>query len=161
MRLSHTLLRLPPVPASVGRLRAVLDWCLAAVSVTERCRGELALLMTEASTNAVVHGAGDTPFEVSIAIVADECVLEVSNRDGDPINLDLQATLPPPGRVGGPRVADHRRAGRHGPGVRAQARLGPGVHGEAHRATGRLANQAAEAAYGAARTTQQVTRPAQ
>lgn len=99
--MSRTLLKLPPVPASVGRLRSVLNRCLAAVPVTERCRGELELLLTEASTNAVVHGSGDTPFEVSIAIAADECVLEVCNRDGDLTNLDLQATLPPPGRIGG------------------------------------------------------------
>jgi serine/threonine-protein kinase RsbW len=99
--LSRRVLRLPRVPASVGRVRAVLDRCLTAVPVTEQCRGELALLLTEASTNAVVHGSGDAPFEVSIAVAAEECVLEVSNRDGDIADLNLQAPLPPPGRFGG------------------------------------------------------------
>ncbi len=101
----RTVLSVPRLAASVSRLRGLLDDLLAARAVSQRCRDDLAILITEASTNAVRHGHGSEPMEVAIAVDDHQCVLEIGNLDGDSgSDLDdakLRAALPSAWAEGG------------------------------------------------------------
>jgi serine/threonine-protein kinase RsbW len=88
------VLSVPRLAASVSRLRGLLDAQLAARAVSRQCREDLAIIITEASTNAVRHGHGDDPIEVDIALDEDQCVLEIGNLDGDLDESKLRAELP-------------------------------------------------------------------
>lgn len=94
----RTLLLVPRLAASVTKLRSVLDDQLAARAVSQRCRDDLAILITEASTNAVRHGHGSDPIEVAIALDDHQCVLEIGNLDrdagSDPDDARFRAALP-------------------------------------------------------------------
>jgi serine/threonine-protein kinase RsbW len=52
---------LPAVPVTVGRIRRELDDALACLDVAPRRREDIALVVTEAATNAVLHAYVDTP----------------------------------------------------------------------------------------------------
>jgi anti-sigma regulatory factor (Ser/Thr protein kinase) len=90
----RTVLSVPPLAASVAELRGLLDDQLAALAVTERCREDLAILITEASTNAVRHGQGTDAIEVAIAVDDERCVLEIANPDGSLDESKLHAGPP-------------------------------------------------------------------
>ncbi len=90
----RTVLSVPPLAASVAELRGLLDDQLAALAVTEACREDLAILITEASTNAVRHGPGTDAIEVAIAVDDERCVLEIANPDGGFDESKLHAGLP-------------------------------------------------------------------
>src|SRR5438477_9038357 len=64
----RTVLSVPRLAASVSKLRRLLDDQLSAFAVSQQCREDLAILITEASTNAVRHGHGGDAFEVAIAV---------------------------------------------------------------------------------------------
>jgi serine/threonine-protein kinase RsbW len=98
---SRTVLSVPRLAASVSRLRGLLDAQLATLAVSRQCREDLAIIITEASTNAVRHGHGPDPIEVAIAVDDDQCVLEIGNLDGDLDELQLRASLPSPLAEGG------------------------------------------------------------
>jgi serine/threonine-protein kinase RsbW len=89
-------LSLPRAATSVPQLRAALDNLLKRLHVTAQCRSELALLITEASSNAVRHGHGDQPIEVTIDVDDELCVLEIGNCDGQMDESRLQTGLPAP-----------------------------------------------------------------
>lgn len=92
------MLSVPRLATSVARLRSLLDDQLAARAVSQRCRDDLAILITEASTNAVRHGHGSDQMEVAIAVDDHQCVLEIGNPDGvsgsDLNDAKLRAALP-------------------------------------------------------------------
>jgi len=90
----RTVLSVPRLAASVTKLRRLLDEQLSPFAVSQRCREDLAVLITEASTNAVRHGRGGDAFEVAIAVDHEQCVLEIANRDGEFDESRLRATLP-------------------------------------------------------------------
>lgn len=94
-------LSLPREAASVTYLRALLDGLLASSGVTGDCRGELAIMVTEACTNAVAHGRGTGSVEVTIAMEPDRCVIEVGNSDGHFDEGRLGVGLPSPMAEGG------------------------------------------------------------
>ena len=92
----------------MSRLRGLLDDQLSALAVSRQCREDLAILITEASTNAVRHGHGDDAIEVAIAVDDHECVLEIANpsdpNDHSDKGLDesrLRAGLPSEWAEGG------------------------------------------------------------
>ena len=87
-------LSVPRAPRSVPHLRATLDSVLARLNVTAQCRSELALLITEASSNAVRHGRGDDPIEVTIDVDGEHCVLEIGNGEGNLDESRLHLDLP-------------------------------------------------------------------
>ena len=67
MRLTMDL-SLPRDRASVVRARHVLDTLLSLVDATDECRAQLALLITEACANAVLHSDRNIPIELAIAL---------------------------------------------------------------------------------------------
>ncbi|GAA3301883.1 ATP-binding protein [Dactylosporangium vinaceum] len=69
-------LALPREPASVGKVRRLADAALSALGVAASCRADVALMLAEACTNAVVHAAGAT-FRVNLTVDRGRCVLEV------------------------------------------------------------------------------------
>lgn len=100
MRLSMTL-SLPRQPASVTRARRVLSTLLSLTETDEEISGHLAVLITEACTNAVVHAAVGSTVDLDILIDAGRCTVEVGNRGDVPDNSGLSAALPAPLTVGG------------------------------------------------------------
>jgi len=95
------VLSVPRMAASVSRLRRLLDAQLAARAVSQQCRDVLAILITEASTNAVRHSRTGDAFEVAIALDDHHCVLEIGNPDGEIDESKLHAGPPADGAEGG------------------------------------------------------------
>lgn len=95
------VLSVPRLAASVSRLRNLLDDQLAARAVSQQCRDVLAILITEASTNAVRHGQAGEAFEVAIAVDDHQCVLEIGNPGGEIDESRLRSGPPAAGWEGG------------------------------------------------------------
>ncbi|KHD77284.1 ATP-binding protein [Actinoplanes utahensis] len=72
-------LHLPRDAGTVTMARRLLDQALGTLRVAEDCRGELALILTEACANVVQHAAGSQAYEISVCVSHDECVIEVIN----------------------------------------------------------------------------------
>jgi serine/threonine-protein kinase RsbW len=100
MRVSMSL-SLPRQPSSVTRARHVLTTLLGLTDAAEDSRGHLAVLITEASANAVLHGDPDSAVDITIIIDDDVCLLEVGNRGRTPSGAGLDAELPAPLTIGG------------------------------------------------------------
>ncbi|MEU4566673.1 ATP-binding protein [Micromonospora sp. NPDC023956] len=100
MRVSMTL-SLPRQPSSVTRARHVLTTLLSLTEADEETRGQLAVLITEACANAVVHADSDSAVDIAITIDDHVCLLEVGNRGSTPNGGGLEANLPDPLTVGG------------------------------------------------------------
>jgi serine/threonine-protein kinase RsbW len=67
---------LPREPASVAKSRRLFDTALTLLGVAAACRTDIALILTEACTNAVVHAAGET-YHVNLTVDHRRCVVEV------------------------------------------------------------------------------------
>jgi serine/threonine-protein kinase RsbW len=100
MRLAMTL-SLPQQPASVARARNILDTLLNVTEVTDECRGHLAVLISEACMNAVMHAPDGSCIEVTITIDDHTCTLEVGNPGIYQNGTKIPAELPDPLVVGG------------------------------------------------------------
>ncbi|GIJ23557.1 ATP-binding protein [Micromonospora lutea] len=100
MRVSMTL-SLPRQPSSVTRARQVLTTLLSLTDAAEDSRNHLAVLITEACANAVLHGDVDSVVDITIVIDDGVCLLEVGNRGSTPTDAALDAALPAPLTVGG------------------------------------------------------------
>ncbi|MEV1075791.1 ATP-binding protein [Micromonospora parva] len=100
MRVSMTL-SLPRRPSSAARARHVLTTLLSLTDATEDTSANLAVLITEACSNAIIHGASDSDVDIAISIDENGCLLEVGNRGSSPDNTRLDAGLPAPLTVGG------------------------------------------------------------
>ena len=100
MRVSTTL-SLPRQPSSVTRARHVLTTLLSLTDTAEDSRGHLAVLITEACANVVMHADPDSTVDITIIIDDDVCLLEVGNRGSTPNGAGLDAELPAPLTVGG------------------------------------------------------------
>jgi len=87
-------LSVPRQIASVPLLRQLLDVVLRHRDVTARCRAGLAVLISEASANAVRHGHGDRPIEASIDVDDEQCVIEIGNCNGHLDQSRLLAGMP-------------------------------------------------------------------
>ncbi|MGN9813681.1 ATP-binding protein [Micromonospora sp. BQ11] len=94
-------LSLPQQPSSVTRARHVLTTLLSLTDVDDEPRGHLAVLISEACANAVMHAEGDSTVDVTIAINEHDCMIEVGNRGTTPERARLTAELPDPLTVGG------------------------------------------------------------
>jgi serine/threonine-protein kinase RsbW len=100
MRVTMTL-SLPRHTSSVTRARHVLTTLLSLTDAGEEARGHLAVLISEACANAVVHAEPDSTVDVTIVIDEHHCLIEVGNRGSTPDGARLAAELPDPMTVGG------------------------------------------------------------
>jgi anti-sigma regulatory factor (Ser/Thr protein kinase) len=100
MRLTMDL-SLPLDRASVARARHILDTLLSLIDTTDECRAQLALLITEACANAVLHSDRNIPIELAVTIDDRECIVEIGNPDGALDQAELTAGLPSPLSEGG------------------------------------------------------------
>ncbi|MEU7872459.1 ATP-binding protein [Dactylosporangium sp. NPDC049140] len=100
MNLTLTV-HLPPELSSVARARDLLDAMLALAEAGEHCRSHLAIVITEACANAVLHGDVSAMVELAIVIDLDACAIEVGNRGRTPRIGRLAAIPPDPRRIHG------------------------------------------------------------
>ena len=96
-----TTLSLPRQAASVTRARQVLTTLLSLTDAGEEIRGHLAVLISEACANAVMHADEGGTVDVKIVIDDHDCLIEVANRGKAPDGVGLTARLPDPLTVGG------------------------------------------------------------
>jgi serine/threonine-protein kinase RsbW len=101
MRVTMTL-SLPRQPPSVTRARHVLTTLLSLTDADQETCGHLAVLISEACANAVMHAEHDSAVEVTIVIDDQDCLIEVGNHGSTPDGGGgLTAELPGPLTVGG------------------------------------------------------------
>jgi serine/threonine-protein kinase RsbW len=93
-------LSLPRHTSTVTCSRAVIGILLSVAGTTAECCDELAVIMTEACTNAVVHSAPDSEVDISVTVEDRQCVLEIGNR-GDTFAVKPTHQSDDPLRIGG------------------------------------------------------------
>jgi serine/threonine-protein kinase RsbW len=76
------VLYLPRDTASVPVSRQVLDGCLETLGVTPDTRADIALALTEACANVVLHAGPGDEYEVEARARNGQCVIEVVNTAG-------------------------------------------------------------------------------
>lgn len=100
MRVGLTL-SLPRQPSAVARSRHILATLLSLTDVADDVRANLAVLISEACSNAVIHADPGSTVDIAISIDDDRCLLEVGNRGSTPDAAKLDADLPAPLTIGG------------------------------------------------------------
>ena len=93
-------LSLPRHPSTVVCARGVLNALLTLAGTTDECREDLAVIITEACTNAVEHSVPGSPVDIRIIVEGGECILEIGNR-GDATGADVIREPPDALRIGG------------------------------------------------------------
>jgi serine/threonine-protein kinase RsbW len=68
---------LPRDAASVPVARRILGGALNAVGVSEDCRSDIQLALTEACANVVVHARAADTYQVAIVLGSEHCQIEV------------------------------------------------------------------------------------
>ncbi|MET8525461.1 ATP-binding protein [Micromonospora sp. NPDC005172] len=100
MRVGMTL-SLPRQASTVARARQILATLLSLTDVGDDIRANLAVVVSEACSNAVIHGDPDSTVDIAISIDDDVCLIEVGNRGRTPDAAKLHADLPAPLTIGG------------------------------------------------------------
>ena len=100
MRVTMTL-SLPRQPSSVTRARHVLTTLLSLTDAGAEACGHLAVLISEACANAVMHAEHDSTIDVTVVVDDHHCLIEVGNHGSTPGGAGLTAELPDPLTVGG------------------------------------------------------------
>ena len=80
-------LYLPRDAVSVPVSRQVLDRCLETLGVTPDTRGDIALALSEACANVILHAGPGEEYEVRVSTRNCQCAIEVVNtgqRDAEP-----------------------------------------------------------------------------
>jgi serine/threonine-protein kinase RsbW len=93
-------LSLPRHTSTVACSRAVLGVLLSAAGTTTECCDELAVVMTEGCTNAVVHSTPDSEVDISVFIDDRQFTLEIENQ-GDTVGVKITLQPDDPLRIGG------------------------------------------------------------
>src|SRR5690242_19826298 len=96
------VLFLPRDAASVPVSRQVLDSCLETLGVTADTRTDIALALSEACANVVLHAGAGQEYEVMAKATDGRCVIEVMNGGDGPV-----VVAPPSEPV--PLTAEHGR----------------------------------------------------
>jgi serine/threonine-protein kinase RsbW len=96
------VLFLPRDASSVPISRQVLDGCLETLGVTDDTRNDIALALSEACANVVLHAGEGQEYEVMARARDGRCVIEVVNSGSAAI-----AVAPPSEPV--PLTAEHGR----------------------------------------------------
>jgi len=81
------VLDLPRDAVSVPVSRQVLDSCLATLGVRPETRADIALALSEACANVILHAGPGEEYEVQVRARNCRCAIEVVNtahRDGEP-----------------------------------------------------------------------------
>jgi serine/threonine-protein kinase RsbW len=81
MRLQFSL-ELPRDAALVRDARRTLDGALAGAGVTEECRDDIRLALTEACGNVVSHASLANGYHIDVTVDEGECVIEVTDDGG-------------------------------------------------------------------------------
>jgi serine/threonine-protein kinase RsbW len=89
-------LTLPRATSTLPMVRAVLDSALVLMGVTADCRGELAVALSEACTNAIVHARAGDGYEVLVTLHGSRCVIEVADTGVGVDSLTLEGAMPEP-----------------------------------------------------------------
>jgi len=75
----NLVLHLPRDVTSVPVSRQVLDGCLATLGVTPDTRADIALALSEACANVVLHAGLGEEYQVQVSVGNGQCVIEVVN----------------------------------------------------------------------------------
>jgi serine/threonine-protein kinase RsbW len=78
------VLSLPRDAASVPLSRQVLDGCLQTLGVTDDTRTDIALALSEACANVIVHAGSGEQYGVTVSARGGRCVIEVMNSGTGP-----------------------------------------------------------------------------
>ena len=119
------VLYLPRDSASVPVSRRVLDGCLQTLGVTPDTRADIALALSEACANVILHAGPGEEYEVQVSARNGQCAIEVDNAgsgDGEPAP-DGSGT----GTVRGPDGGQAGRMALAGDPVPATAEHGRGL----------------------------------
>jgi serine/threonine-protein kinase RsbW len=95
------VLFLPRDAASVPVSRQVLDSCLRTLGVAPETRNDIALALSEACANVILHAGPGDEYEVQASARDGRCIIEV-------LNTGPVATIPPAGTPVAP-TAEHGR----------------------------------------------------
>jgi len=68
---------LPRRATTVPMARRLLDTALTLMGVSDDCRADIALAITEACANAVRHAHGATEYHIRVIADGDRCVMEI------------------------------------------------------------------------------------
>ena len=103
------VLYLPRDAESVPVSRQVLDGCLETLGVTADTRTDIALALSEACANVVLHAGPGDEYEVMASARDGRCVIEVVNTGNGALAMAAarDAVAQAPDR--GPGVAEHGR----------------------------------------------------
>jgi serine/threonine-protein kinase RsbW len=101
------VLFLPRDAASVPVSRQVLDGCLERLGVTAETRTDIALALSEACANVILHAAQTDEYEVMARTTDGRCVIEVINK-ADPLVVPAARPVPPADGMP-PVTAEHGR----------------------------------------------------
>lgn len=75
--LLRLVLRLPRDPVTVPVTRRTVDGALDAIGVSEECRGDVTLALTEVCANVVQHAAESDDYTVMVTATASRCTIDV------------------------------------------------------------------------------------
>jgi serine/threonine-protein kinase RsbW len=101
------VLFLPRDAASVPVSRQVLDGCLQTLGVTAETRTDIALALSEACANVILHAGPGDEYEVIARATDGRCVIEVVNTAEDADGV-IPILVPPAGDTV-PPTAEHGR----------------------------------------------------
>lgn len=103
------VLNLPRDAASVPVSRQVLDGCLETLGVTPETRIDIALALSEACANVILHAREADEYEVLARVTDGRCIIEVVNKGSDgAVNIPA-ARLAAPSDGMAPLTAEHGR----------------------------------------------------
>ena len=108
--LLRLVLRLPRDPVTIPVTRRTVDCALEAIGVTEDCRGDVSLALTEVCANVVRHAVESDDYTVTVTATANRCTIDV---------CDSGTGLPP--------EVTTRRLGPRRPGVGSEGGRGLGI----------------------------------
>ncbi|WP_432972360.1 ATP-binding protein [Dactylosporangium sp. CA-233914] len=111
MRLRFSL-ELPRDAALVRDARRTLDGALAGAGVTQDCRDDIRLALTEACGNVVSHASLASAYHIDVTVDDSECVIEVTD-DGGGFDLARVAAVEPAEPDGEPARLKENGRGLH------------------------------------------------
>lgn len=113
------VLSLPRDAASVPVSRQVLDNCLETLGVIPDTRADIALALTEACANVILHAGPGDAYEVHASARDGRCIIDVVNTGDQP---EPTVPAPDPGSAAGGRpvagAAPASRPAEHGRGLK-------------------------------------------
>jgi serine/threonine-protein kinase RsbW len=75
--LLRLVFRLPRDPVTVPVTRRTVDCALDAIGVTDDCRGDVSLALTEVCANVVQHAHESDDYTVTVTATASRCTIDV------------------------------------------------------------------------------------